>query len=109
MLKSYIGWFRNFAFQFGRCHTAVKPEFESLRQEVKHKNVDIWRWNVDFKPKLHFLWSERIILCDFVIFPIESRDVLTALVASHVTDPGSLLPTRALPFSSGISAPTQIS
>ena len=42
---------------YGICETAVKLEFESLIQAVKHENGETWSRNVDFGPKLYIIYS----------------------------------------------------
>ena len=42
----------------GQEFTAVKLEFESLFRAIRHENVEIWKWNVDFRSKLHILCSQ---------------------------------------------------
>ena len=42
---------------FDSCYLAVKQEFESIFQAVKHWNSEIWSWNIDFRPK-YIRWSQ---------------------------------------------------
>ena len=66
-----VGCFENLLGQeFDSCQTTVKLEFESLFRANRYGNNEIWRYNVDLRPKLHILSS----LCSLIFNVISSTD-----------------------------------
>ena len=67
----------NLGKKIDSCQMAVILEFESLFQAIMHEKVKIWKYNVDFRPKLHVLCSQcSWFFC--VISPTASIGFLTA-------------------------------
>ena len=58
MLEVWLFWKLNQIRKFDSCQTAVKLEFESLFQAIRHENVEIWKSKIDFRPNFHILCSQ---------------------------------------------------
>ena len=72
---------------------SVQDPSESV-QAVDHENGEIWRWIADFGQQLHILWSQ---CSSFSVWFLQlTAWIFNYLIAGHMTESGSLLPTRVL-------------